>query len=114
IRVKAIINQIDGMDHAGTSHVGVPTIFGMNFQAISMGQKLPGAFGYTDASATPSANLLEAIDHTDRSIERMLTELETKGLSNSTLVIVTAKHGDTPIDPSKSEAAGLSIVPAPP
>src|SRR5439155_1476982 len=31
---------------------------------------------------------------------------------NSTLVIVTAKHGDTPIDPSKRAAADLSIIPA--
>src|SRR5437867_10213609 len=57
LRVKGILSQIEGMDHTGTSRVGVPTIFGMNFQAISMGQKLPGAFGYTDASATPTANL---------------------------------------------------------
>jgi hypothetical protein len=112
IRVQAIVNEIDGLDHAGKTRVGVPAIFGMNFQAVSMGQKLPGAFGYTDASGTPSANLLEAIDHTDRSIGRMLAELEAKGLSNSTLVIVTAKHGDTPIDPSKREAADLNVIPA--
>ena len=112
IRVQAIVNEIDGMDHTGKTRVGVPAIFGMNFQAISMGQKLPGAFGYTDGSATPSVNLLEAIDHTDRSIGRMLAELEAKGLSSSTLVIVSAKHGDTPIDPSKREAADLSVIPA--
>lgn len=112
IRVQAIVNEIDGMDHAGKAHVGVPAIFGMNFQAISMGQKLPGAFGYTDGSGTPTANLLEAIDHTDRSIGRMLAELEARGLSNSSLVIVSAKHGDTPIDPSKREAADLSVIPA--
>src|SRR2546430_4675796 len=112
IRVRAIVNEIDGMDHTGAKRVGVPTVFGMNFQAVSMGQKLPGPFGYIDANATPSENLLEAFDHTDRSIGRMLTELEAKGLSNSTLVIVTAKHGDTHIDPSKREAADLSIIPA--
>jgi predicted AlkP superfamily pyrophosphatase or phosphodiesterase len=111
IRVQAIINEIDGMDHTGKTHVGVPAILGMNFQAISMGQKLPGPFGYTDASATPSANLLEAMDHTDRSIGRMVAELETKGLSNSTLVIVTAKHGDTPIDPAKRQVADPNIIP---
>jgi arylsulfatase A-like enzyme len=112
IRAQAIVNEINGMDHTGATRVGVPTIFGMNFQAVSMGQKLPGPFGYTDASATPSANLLEAFDHTDRSIGRMVTELDAKGLSSSTLVIVTAKHGDTPIDPSKREAADLTIIPA--
>ena len=115
LRVRAILNQIDGMDHTGASRVGVPTIFGMNFQAVSAGQKLPagsGTFGYTDASATPTTNLLEAIDHTDRSIGRMLDGLAARGLSASTLVIVTAKHGDTPIDPAKRVAADLSIIPA--
>jgi predicted AlkP superfamily pyrophosphatase or phosphodiesterase len=115
LRVKGILSQIEGMDHTGTARVGVPTIFGMNFQAVSAGQKLPtgsGTFGYTDASATPTANLLEAIDHTDRSIGRMLDGLAARGLSASTLVIVTAKHGDTPIDPARRVAADLSVIPA--
>jgi predicted AlkP superfamily pyrophosphatase or phosphodiesterase len=112
IRVQAILHQVDGMDHAGKSRVGVPTIFGMNFQAVTVGQKLPGEFGYTDSNATPTANLLQAFDHTDYSIGRIVDELEARGLSKSTLVIVTAKHGNTPIDPAKREAADLSVIPA--
>ena len=112
IRVKAILNEIDGMDHTGSNRVGVPAIFGMNFQSVSVGQKLPGDFGYLDGSATPTANLLDAFDHTDRSIGRMMEKLETRGLTNSTLVIVTAKHGDTPIDPANRVVADRSIIPA--
>jgi predicted AlkP superfamily pyrophosphatase or phosphodiesterase len=112
LRVKGIINEIDGLDHSGATHVGTPTIFGMNFQAVSIGQKLPGPFGYTDANATPTEKLLEAIDHTDRSIGRMLDELSARNLSSSTLVIVTAKHGDVPIDPAKRAAADLDVIPA--
>jgi predicted AlkP superfamily pyrophosphatase or phosphodiesterase len=112
LRVEALIHEIDGRDHTGSKPAAVPTIFGMNFQAVSAGQKLKGEFGYTDANGTPTANLLDAMDHTDRSIGRMVDELQVKGLAQSTLVIVTAKHGDTPIDPAKSQPADLSIIPA--
>jgi arylsulfatase A-like enzyme len=84
----------------------------MNFQAVSAGQKLHGDFGYLDASGTPSRNLQEALDHTDASIGRFVAELEKNGLTKSTLVIVTAKHGDTPIDRTRSKPADLSIIPA--
>src|SRR5713226_7084036 len=40
IKVDAILNQIDGLNSAGTTHVGVPAIFGMNFQTVSVAQKL--------------------------------------------------------------------------
>jgi hypothetical protein len=35
-KVDGILNEIDGKDHSGAQQVGVPEIFGMNFQAISM------------------------------------------------------------------------------
>src|SRR6516225_5294187 len=43
LKVQAILNQINGLDSTGTKSVGVPTIFGMNFQAVSVGQKLANA-----------------------------------------------------------------------
>src|SRR5262249_44868360 len=36
LKVRAILHQIDGLDHTGLRQVGVPTIFGMNFQAVSV------------------------------------------------------------------------------
>jgi hypothetical protein len=111
LRVEGLIHEIDGKDHTGTKQVGVPTIFGMNFQSVSVGQKLHGQFGYTDANGTPTANLLDALDHTDHSIGRLINELQTKGLAQSTLVIITAKHGDTPIDPTKTQYADLDLIP---
>ena len=43
LKVQAVLNQINGLDSTGKNTVGVPTIFGMNFQAVSVGQKLATA-----------------------------------------------------------------------
>ena len=39
LKVNAILNEIEGKTHNGNK-AKVPTIFGMNFQAVSVGQKL--------------------------------------------------------------------------
>jgi hypothetical protein len=109
-KVAAILNEIDGNDHSGAQQVGVPEIFGMNFQAISMAQKMKG-FGYLDSEGTPSAGLLDALDHTDQSVGKIVARLKEKRLLDSTLIIVTAKHGDVPIDPLKFRAADLTLIP---
>jgi hypothetical protein len=43
-KVQAVLNWVDGMDHSGTTPIGVPAIFGMNFQAVDIQgtQVLPG------------------------------------------------------------------------
>jgi arylsulfatase A-like enzyme len=80
----------------------VPTIFGMNFQAVSVGQKLieanVGSGGYRNGMGTPSALLLQEIQFVDAAIGEWTAELRKQGLSDSTLVIITAKHGQSPID----------------
>jgi len=40
LKVEAILNEIDGRNHDGSAKAPVPNIFGMNFQAVSIGQKL--------------------------------------------------------------------------
>jgi arylsulfatase A-like enzyme len=99
VKVQAVINEIDGKTSDGTKAAPVPTILGLNFQEVSVGQKLPVG-GYADASGTPSALLAGAIAHVDASLGRIVSELEAKHLSESTLVIVSAKHGQSPIDRS--------------
>jgi len=94
-KVQAVLNQIDGYDHSRSEYVGVPAIIMMNFQAANIGEKVGG---YADASGTPTAALAGAFDYVDGAIGRMLAELDGQGLTGSTLVIVTAKHGDAPID----------------
>ena len=107
-KVAAIINQIDGKTHDGQPASGVPAVFGMNFQAVSVGQK---TVGYADAKGTPTPDLAAALKHTDASIGRMVAELAAKGLADDTLVIVTAKHGQSPIDPSLKAIVDKKTIP---
>jgi Type I phosphodiesterase / nucleotide pyrophosphatase len=100
IKVQAILNEIAGLDHTGKHHLGTPVIFGMNFQSVSVGQKLKIG-GYTDPMATPSSNLANAIAFVDRSIGQMIAALADNNLLENTLVIISAKHGQSPIDGTK-------------
>jgi len=123
-KVQAIINEINGLSHDGKSSPGVPVVFGMNFQAVSVGQKLvkdnfdnscvddndpsvnqqPG--GYTDGSGTPSVVLAYGLQKTDQALASMIAALKAQGLYDSTLFIVTAKHGQSPINPAKINKPG--------
>jgi Type I phosphodiesterase / nucleotide pyrophosphatase len=101
LKVNAILHEIDGMDHLGQKKTKVPVIFGMNFQAVSVGQKLVvGSIngGYTDAQGTPTPDMKSEIQFVDDALGQMVSELKKQGLYNSTLIIITAKHGQSPID----------------
>jgi predicted AlkP superfamily pyrophosphatase or phosphodiesterase len=107
LKAQAILNEIDGewSDHglAGARESerrpGVPSIFGMNFQALSVAQKnAKPTGGYEGADGTPGPEVLDALEHTDASIARMLDRLDARGLRRETLIVVTAKHGQSPID----------------
>ncbi|MFZ0863485.1 MAG: alkaline phosphatase family protein [Candidatus Sulfotelmatobacter sp.] len=106
LKVDAILNEIDGKNHLGTRKTQVPTVFGMNFQALSVGQKFIEQSnnvtgGYLDAAGTPSAALLDEFKFVDASIGAFVRELKARGLYDSTLIVITAKHGQSPIDPSR-------------
>jgi hypothetical protein len=123
LKVQGIINEIHGLTHDGKPGPGVPEVFGMNFQAVSVGEKLatdnydqscvsdngslngqPG--GYLDGSGTPSAVLQYALDQTDGALLSMIQALKDQNLYNSTLFIVTSKHGQSPINPVKTNKPG--------
>ncbi len=101
-KVQALLNEIDGFDHAGTKPVGVPALFGMNFQAVSVAEK-SATGGYLDALATPSPELAGALDSIDVALGRFVQELRTQGILAETAIILTAKHGQSPIDRSKRQ-----------
>jgi Type I phosphodiesterase / nucleotide pyrophosphatase len=105
LKVNAILNEIDGFNHNRTAKTQVPEIFGMNFQAASVGQKLiepgVGSGGYLDASGTPSPLLLDEIKFVDNAIGEFAAELKKQHLLGSTLIIITAKHGQSPVDSAR-------------
>lgn len=108
LKVKAVLNWIDGLDGSGKTKEPVPAIFGMNFQAVSVGQKLAAAGnadgnkklvgGYLDGNATPGNALTLQLGFIDTSLGAFEDELVKKGLAQSTLIIISAKHGQSPID----------------
>ena len=108
LKVNGIVSQINGRNHQNTANAPVPTLFGMNFQAVSVGQKLiektstPKIVGgYVDAQGTPTTVLKGEIAFVDASIGEMVSALRKRGLMDSTLIVITAKHGQSPIDPAR-------------
>jgi hypothetical protein len=109
LKVNAIVNEINGRTHDGSARAPVPNIFGMNFQAVSVGQKLIEngvKGGYLDSQATPSTQLLSEFKFVDSSIGAFVSALNNRGLLDSTLIIITAKHGQSPIDPQLYKGIG--------
>lgn len=123
LKVAAILNEIHGLNHDGTPGAGVPAVFGMNFQAVSVGQKLAKdnsdgsctddtgplngqAGGYLDGAGTPSAVLRYGLEKTDQALASMIKALRDQGIYESTLFIVSAKHGQSPINPLKVNKPG--------
>ncbi len=104
LKVNAILNWIDGKTRLGAGKLrDTPAVFGMNFQAVSVGEKLVEngvSGGYLDAAGSPSASLLDEFKFVDASIAAFVSELKKQGLYDSTLIVITAKHGQSPIDPS--------------
>jgi len=113
LKVNAVVNEINGKNHLGTSNAPVPVILGMNFQAVSVGEKLvsPAALpadrsdsnsgGYEDAQGTPRTLMMKEIVFVDGAIGQMVSALKHEGLLDSTAIIITAKHGQSPIDPNR-------------
>ena len=124
LKVQGILNEIKGLTHDGKPVGKAPTVFGMNFQAVSVGQKLsidnkaggctadtdpmingqPG--GYLDGTGAPTAVLSFALNYVDGALGRMIKGLKAAGIYDSTLFIVSAKHGQTPINPVKTNKPG--------
>ncbi len=107
-KVAAILNEIAGKTHDGKEGAGVPAVFGMNFQAVSVGEKTAG---YTDDKGTPSPDLAEALQHTDESIGKMLAALAANGIDKETLVILSAKHGQSPTNPAMHRIIDKKMIP---
>jgi hypothetical protein len=109
LKVQALLRQIGGANHNGGAAT-VPALFGMNFQSVYIGQSVNestvGKGGYVSAAAAPTTFLLNEIQFVDASIGEINNALKGAGLYDDTLLIVTAKHGESPIDTSQYVANG--------
>jgi hypothetical protein len=106
LKVNAVLNWINGKTHNGSGKAPRPAIMGMNFQVVSVGQKLiekatKVTGGYQDSIGTPTPALLSEIQFADASIGDMVSALKKNGIYEDTLVIITAKHGQSPIDSAR-------------
>jgi hypothetical protein len=103
-KVQAILNEIDGYNHSRTSHVGVPGIFGMNFQTVSTAQKLPTSDGltggYLPGGKVPGPLLVRALNYINAQVSTMVAQIRAQGLASSTALIISAKHGQSPSNPA--------------
>lgn len=97
-----MLNEIGGYDHSGRHHVGVPAIFGMNFQTVSTAQKLPTSDGllggYVDHGTAPGPLLRRALLCVNQQVGAMVAKLHARGLGGTTTIILSAKHGESPTD----------------
>ena len=103
-KVHAVLNEIDGFDHSGAHQVGTPAIFGMNFQTVSTAQKLPEsngmAGGYLADGVTPGPLLVHALDYINTQVGAMVEAIKDRHLQHDTVIILSAKHGQSPQTPS--------------
>ena len=116
LKVNAVLNWIKGKTHLGGSNAPVPVIFGMNFQAVSVGQKLIEhgvKGGYKNATGDPTPDMLNEIEFVDDAIGQMVTALKNQDVFENTTIIITAKHGQSPVDTNRFQELGSGITTTP-
>jgi hypothetical protein len=103
-RVQAVLNEIDGYNHSRTSRVGVPGLFGMNFQTVTTALQLPSSEGltggYLPGGQVPGPLLVRALNFVNTEIGAMVAQINAQGLASSTAIIITAKQGQSPTNPN--------------
>lgn len=111
IHVRNVLAEIDGRDSTGRTAAPVPTIFGTNFQTLSVAQKAPNLSGggYADAAFTPNPFVKDAIAWIDGAVGRISAELAARHLADSTLFVLTAKHGQSPADRARLKKIGHAV-----
>jgi hypothetical protein len=76
----------------------------MNFQSVSTAEKLPSSGGqpggYMADGVTPGPVLSRALDFVDSKVAAMMGALHSRHLDGNTVVILSAKHGQSPDTPS--------------
>jgi hypothetical protein len=123
-KVQAVINWINGYMHSGKGpKVGTPAIYGMNFQTVSTAEKLksspavligpnaqgkytegpslPGGYVTVNGQQVPGPLLSSALDWVNNALQRMANTIQADGEAATTAIILTAKHGQSPLNNSQ-------------
>jgi hypothetical protein len=123
-KVQAVINWINGYDHSGRGpKLGTPAIYGMNFQTVSTAEKLkhspgavigqdahgnliegpplPGGYMTVNGQQVPGPLLQIALSYVNNALQRMADTIQADGEADSTAIILTAKHGQSPLNSSQ-------------
>lgn len=113
LHVNAWLDWLDAMTPTNSTTYGskltkVPTLFGGNFQSMSVAQK---TVGYNNDTANSFSDaMITAMDFVDSSIGAVVNKLESKGLREETLIVIASKHGQAPIDRSLYRAIDPTAV----
>ena len=99
-KMTALLNQIKGCDRTGSKAVGVPAFFGATFQIVSAMQKYGLGGGYNTSFSTPTPLTAAAFRYMDGYMGKLMTALEQAGLRDSTAIVVCAKYGNAPVNPT--------------
>jgi len=104
LHVNAFLDWLDGKvpEHSEDSLGGdIPTLFGGNFQSVSVGQKTKGyVAGSVAGSLDFSPDLKDAVQFVDDSLGAVIEKMKDKKIYDDSLIIVCSKHGQSPIDPT--------------
>lgn len=107
-RVEVLLNQIRGLDSSGRNKVGVPKLFGMGFISFGALQK---SEGYANAKGgLGEKNLRATLQLVDESLGRIIAELKKEKLYDSTLIVVSSKHGQSPIDVKQRRIIDRNVI----
>lgn len=104
LHVNAFLDWIEGTTPPNSEVqdklTGTPTLFGGNFQAVSVAQKISG---YVPGSLDFTPDVLRAIDFVDGALGQVVAALKAKNILDDTLIVVASKHGQAPINPALYE-----------
>ncbi len=92
-KMQALSFELQGRGHDGHQAGPVPALLGLNLQSVSVAQKL---FGY-DAAQQPTPPLQQALAFCDAQLRHLQATLTAQHLNTHTLLIITAKHGNSPM-----------------
>jgi len=97
-------------------------LVGVSFLAVSVGQRLAKgssnssciddtaftvrSVGFLVGDVTPTAVLAYGLGKTDEALRSMINAVKSQGIYDSTLFIITSKHGQSPINPAKVNKPG--------